>query len=80
MNSKADGDTSARFYAALLYPEQVSVCACSCKIEFVAVHPVDEQPVRLYVAFPMSGVLARQTMVFVLTRQRSGYAQGIDGR
>ncbi len=46
-------------YVVLLYPKQVSMCARSGKIEFVAVQPVDEQPVRLYVAFPMSGVLAR---------------------
>jgi len=35
------------------------------KIAFVAVHPVNEQPVRLYVAFP----LARQSVAFAATER-----------
>lgn len=62
----------------LLQSEQIHMGAGSVQLQLIAILFVYEQPVRLYVAFPVSGVIAAQVMVPVFCRQRSGDAEGVN--
>ena len=63
---------------APLNPKQIGVCACAVEVKLSPALAIDQQPVRLNVAFPVACIVPGQIVVCVLWRQGSGYAECVN--
>jgi hypothetical protein len=56
----------------LLFSKQVAMrtCSCQCQNQNIFINPVDQQPIRLNVAFPESYPATGKSVVLVIEQNR----------